>query len=141
VKPTTVATGGAIVLGLLGLAGATAAASAAADHGPIDMATEGAAFYGDYDYYPINVRHGAFHYRGNLDDLLDDDDRVKIEVRVEGYGPRIHWAPMDEDAAVDARRWDPAATRTDRAWVKVCRDQGFPQGDNCRERPYPRVAR
>jgi hypothetical protein len=130
-----------LVLGLVGLGAVTASASAAADHGPIDIATEGAAFYGNYDYHPINVRHGAFHYWGYLDDLLDDDDRVKVEVRVEGYGPRIHWAPLDQDADVDAERYDPQVTRTDHAWVKVCRDQGFPKADNCREKPYHRYAR
>jgi hypothetical protein len=140
-RPSGIATAGAVVLGLLGLAGATAAASAAADHGEINVATPGAAFYGDYDYHPIGVRHGAFHYRGVLDDILDDDDRVKIEVRVEGYRARIHWAPLDTDAYVDAERWDPAATRTDHAWVKVCRDRGFPRDDNCNEKPYHRFAK
>jgi hypothetical protein len=139
-RPSRIASGGAVVLGMLGLAGATASASAAADHGEVDVATPGAAFYGDFDYYPINVRHGAFHYWGLLDDILVDGDRVKIEVRVEGYGPRTHWAPLDEDAPVDAERWDPSATRTDHAWVKVCRDQGFPKADNCREKPYHRLA-
>jgi hypothetical protein len=128
------------VLGLLGLAGATASASAGADHGMIGVATEGAAFYGDYDYYPINVRHGAFHYWGYLDDILADGDQVRVEVRVEGYGPRVHTAPLDQDMEVADERWDPAATRTDHAWVKVCRDQGWPKSDNCREKPYHRYA-
>ncbi|HEY0358665.1 MAG TPA: hypothetical protein VGD11_08785 [Mycobacteriales bacterium] len=94
---------------------------------------------GVVDYYPIGVRHGAFHYWGYLDDLLDDGDRVKVEIRVEGYGPRTHWAPLDADATVDAERYDPQVTRTEHAWVKVCRDRGFPEPDNCREKPYPRV--
>jgi hypothetical protein len=127
----------AVVVGLVGVGAATAVAAESGDFG---VATEGAAFYGNYEYYPNHVNHGAFHFKGILDDVLNDDDQIYAQVSVAGFGPKTYKGGADlTQTWVEDTRWDPGATRTDQAYIRVCRDTGFPRPDNCSaNKAYPR---
>ncbi|MER6222404.1 hypothetical protein ABT189_17885 [Streptomyces sp900105755] len=98
---------GAIAAGLFAVSAGTAAA--VSWHTNPTLSTGGGSFTsGQYAFWPSNQNHGAFEWAGNLND-----------------GKQKQSVPLDQ------LNWDGAALHTDDAYIRVCRDKGSLNPDNC----------
>ncbi|MHB9859851.1 hypothetical protein [Streptomyces sp. YIM S03343] len=97
------------------------------------LSTGGASFTkGQYTFWPSNQNHGAFEWSGNLNDEDDNDGHnVYMQVRVEGYDWNRYNGKQKQNVPLDKLNWDGAALHTDDAYIRVCRDKGSLNPDNC----------
>ncbi|MFJ2815007.1 MULTISPECIES: hypothetical protein [unclassified Streptomyces] len=122
---------GVLAGGLFALSAGTA--MAASWHSIPTLKTTGATFSkGQYIFRPSGQSHGAFEWKGNLKDVNPDDgDNVYMQVRVEGYGWSRYNGKQKKTVALHKLNWDGAALHTDDAYIRVCRDKGSLNPDNC----------
>jgi hypothetical protein len=122
---------GALTVGLFALGAGTAVA--ASWHTIPTLKTDGARFEdGQYKLWPAGQNHGAFEWRGNLKDTLPDDGHnVYVQVKVEGYDWSRYNGTQKKTVSLDKLNWDGAARYTDDAYIRVCRDKGSFNPDNC----------
>ncbi|WP_328551012.1 MULTISPECIES: hypothetical protein [unclassified Streptomyces] len=122
---------GAIAAGLFAVSAGTAAA--VSWHTIPTLSTGGGSFTsGQYTFWPSNQNHGAFEWAGNLNDTDNGDGHnVYIQVRVEGYDWSRYNGTQKHSVPLDKLNWDGAALHTDDAYIRVCRDKGSLNPDNC----------
>ncbi|MDW8809582.1 hypothetical protein P1P68_33475 [Streptomyces scabiei] len=97
------------------------------------MTTSGAEFNSaQYKWHPSGTNHGAFEWKGNLKDTNDGDDHnVYMQVKVEGYGWSRYNGKQKKSVPLNFLNWAPAQQYTDDAYIRVCRDKGSLNPDNC----------
>ncbi len=68
----------------------------------------------------------------SLDDTDNGDGHnVYMQVRVEGYDWSRYNGKQKKTVHFDQLNWDGAALHTDDAYIRVCRDKGSLNPDNC----------
>ncbi|MFJ2609596.1 hypothetical protein ACIQOU_09290 [Streptomyces sp. NPDC091279] len=122
---------GVLAGGLFALSAGTA--MAASWHNMPTVETGGARFLGGkYVFQPPGSKHGAFEWKGNLQDSgKTDGNNVYVQVRVEGYSWSRYNGKQKKTVALHKLNWDGAALHTDNAYIRVCRDKGSLNPDNC----------
>jgi hypothetical protein len=93
----------------------------------------GVKFYGGkYKFEPSGTNHGAFHWKGNVQDTSKSDGHnVYIEVRVEGYDWSRFNGKQKKTVWLNKLSYDGAALYTRVAWIRACLDRGSLHPDNC----------
>ncbi|MFD7133951.1 hypothetical protein [Streptomyces sp. NPDC059894] len=126
----------------------TGVGTAAADawHRLPDMRPDGVLFFeGQYQFNPPERNHGAFEWRGKLQDTLPDDGHnVYMQARAEGHGWSRYNGKQRRTVSLHHSNWDGAQRYTDNAEIRACRDRGSLRPDNCSpvaERHGPEWAR
>ncbi|MDQ0934701.1 hypothetical protein [Streptomyces turgidiscabies] len=109
------------------------AAVAASWHDIPTLTTDGAKFHhGEYKWHPAGTNHGAFEWTGQLQDAdHDDDHNVYIQVKVEGYDWSRYNGKQKKTVPLNFLNWAPGQQYTDDAYIRVCRDKGSFNPDNC----------
>ncbi|MGC4980412.1 hypothetical protein ACLQ18_07155 [Streptomyces sp. DT193] len=122
---------GVLAGGIFALSAGTA--MAVSWHDIPTLTTGGASFKGgQYTFWPSGQNHGAFEWKGNLEDASDGDGHnVYMQVRVEGYGWSRYNGKQKDTVHFDQLNWDGAAQYTSNAYIRVCRDKGSLNPDNC----------
>ncbi|KUL27482.1 hypothetical protein [Streptomyces regalis] len=122
---------GALAAGLFALGAGTAVA--ASWHTIPTMSTSGAQFNsGQYKWWPSGQNHGAFEWKGNLKDTNNGDGHnVYMQVKVEGYDWSRYNGKQKQSVPLDYLNWAPSQQYTDDAYIRVCRDKGSLNPDNC----------
>lgn len=123
---TGVLTAGLFVAGMGG-------AFAASWHTIPTMTTGGAKFHGgQYAFHPAGTQHGAFEWKGNLkDDDHGDGHNVYMQVKVEGYDWSRYNGKQRSTVWLNKLNWAGSQRYTDDAYIRVCRDKGSLNPDNC----------
>ncbi|WP_328839086.1 hypothetical protein [Streptomyces europaeiscabiei] len=95
--------------------------------------TSGAEFNsGQYKWHPSGTNHGAFEWKGNLKDTNDGDDHnVYMQVKVEGYDWNRYNGKQKKSVPLNFLNWAAPQQYTDDAYIRVCRDKGSFNPDNC----------
>ncbi|MEU0664558.1 hypothetical protein ABZ508_07580 [Streptomyces lavendulocolor] len=129
---------GVLTAGLF-IVGATTAA-AASWRGIPTLSTGGASFTGgQYTFHPAGSNHGAFQWKGKLNDTDHrDGHNVYMQVKVEGYDWSRYNGKQKESVSLNKLNWAPAQRYTDDAYIRVCRDKGSFNPDNCSETKHYR---
>lgn len=122
---------GALAAGLFAIGAGTAVA--ASWHDIPTLSTGGAKFHhGEYKWHPSGTNHGAFEWSGQLQDTdHDDDHNVYMQVKVEGYDWSRYNGKQKKTVPLNYLNWAPAQQYTDDAYIRVCRDKGSLNPDNC----------
>ncbi|WP_328772144.1 hypothetical protein [Streptomyces sp. NBC_00286] len=122
---------GALVVGLFAMGAGTAVA--ASWHDMPTFSTGGAKLHhGEYAWHPAGTHHGAFEWKGKLQDTdHDDGHNVYVQVKVEGYGWSRYNGKQKKTVSIGARNWAAPQRYTDDADIRVCRDKGSFNPDNC----------
>ncbi|MEU9137134.1 hypothetical protein AB0D33_14405 [Streptomyces sp. NPDC048404] len=122
---------GVLAGGIFALSAGTA--MAVSWHDIPTLTTGGASFKdGQYAFWPSGQNHGAFEWKGNLKDTDNGDGHnVYIQVRVEGYDWSRYNGKQRTSVPLDKLNWDGAAQYTSNAYIRVCRDKGSLNPDNC----------
>ncbi|GAA2598470.1 MULTISPECIES: hypothetical protein [Streptomyces] len=122
---------GALAAGLFAMGAGTA--FAASWHDIPTLSTGGAKFHhGQYKWHPAGVNHGAFEWKGQLQDAdHGDGHNVYVQVKVEGYDWNRYNGKQKKTVPVGASNWAPPQRYTDDAYIRVCRDKGSFNPDNC----------
>ncbi|MFI1467221.1 hypothetical protein [Streptomyces wuyuanensis] len=108
-------------------------AFAASWHTIPTLSTGGASFTsGQYKFHPAGSSHGAFQWSGKLNDTdHGDGHNVYMQVKVEGYGWSRYNGKQKSSVSLNKLNWDGAQRYTDDAYIRVCRDKGSLNPDNC----------
>lgn len=108
-------------------------AFAASWHKIPTLTTGGAKFYdGQYKFWPAGQHHGAFEWKGKLQDTdSGDGHNVYMQVKVEGYDWSRYNGKQKKTVPLDYYNWDGAERYTVNAYIRVCRDKGSLHPDNC----------
>ncbi|MFE7773502.1 hypothetical protein ACFU5O_06325 [Streptomyces sp. NPDC057445] len=108
-------------------------AFAASWHSIPTLKTGGASFTsGQYKFHPAGSSHGAFQWTGKLNDAdHGDGHNVYMQVKVEGYGWSRYNGKQKSSVSLNKLNWDGAQRYTDDAYIRVCRDKGSLNPDNC----------
>ncbi|MFF5479078.1 hypothetical protein ACFY5C_17265 [Streptomyces sp. NPDC012935] len=122
---------GALVAGLFAMGAGTAVA--ASWHNIPTLSTGGAKFHhGQYKWWPAGQNHGAFEWKGQLQDAdHGDGHNVYIQVKVEGYDWSRYNGKQKKTVPLNHLNWSGAQRYTDDAYIRVCRDKGSLNPDNC----------
>ncbi|MDX2526833.1 hypothetical protein [Streptomyces europaeiscabiei] len=122
---------GALAVSLFAMGAGTAVA--ASWHDIPTMSTGGGKFHhGDYRWHPAGTNHGAFEWQGQLQDTdHDDDHNVYMQVKVEGYDWSRYYGKQKKTVSLNYLNWAPAQQYTDDAYIRICRDKGSLNPDNC----------
>ncbi|MFF0301601.1 hypothetical protein ACFYTV_13010 [Streptomyces sp. NPDC004562] len=122
---------GALAAGLFAMGAGTA--FAASWHTIPTLSTDGAKFHhGQYKWWPAGQNHGAFEWKGQLQDATHGDGHnVYIQVKVEGYDWSRYNGKQKKTVPLNFLNWSGAQRYTDDAYIRVCRDKGSFNPDNC----------
>jgi hypothetical protein len=122
---------GALTAGLFAVGAGSA--FAASWHGIPTLTTGGAQFTGGkYAFWPSSQNHGGFEWKGKLTDADPDDGHgVYIQVKVSGYDWSRYNGKQKLSVSLDRVNWDGDVLHTDEAQIRVCRDKGSFNPDNC----------
>ena len=122
---------GAVVAGLIF---AAAGAALALEQGRIPkLQSAGSQFdEGAYKFNPPGANHGAFEWSGTLTDTSPrDGHNVYVQVKVEGHGWARYYGTQGRAVWLHHSDWSGSQRYTDDAWIRVCRDRGVLNPDNC----------
>ncbi|GGV54392.1 hypothetical protein GCM10010277_53260 [Streptomyces longisporoflavus] len=87
---------------------------------------------GYYKFEAPGAKHGAFHWKGDLQDTsAGDGHNVYVQVKVEGYDWNRFNGKQKKTVHKDQLVYDGAARYTSDAWIRACRDRGSFHPDNC----------
>ncbi|MFE1296988.1 hypothetical protein [Streptomyces sp. NPDC058731] len=102
-------------------------------HGVSTIEGSGVRFHsGEYRFNPAHQNHGAFEWRGKLEDAdKKDGHNVYMQVRIEGHGWVRYNGKQNTTVALHQSNWDGAQLYTSHAYMRACRDKGSLQPDNC----------
>lgn len=122
---------GVLTAGLF-LTGVTTAVAASWKTIP-KLTTSGAEFNsGQYTFHPAGTKHGAFEWKGNLKDTDHrDGHNVYVQVKVEGYSWSRYNGTQKKSVFLNNLNWAAPQRYTDDAYIRVCRDKGSFNPDNC----------
>ncbi|MFF1511689.1 hypothetical protein [Streptomyces sp. NPDC058326] len=97
------------------------------------VTTEGAQFEKvQYRWEPAGEQRGAFHFKGFLRDLNENDGHnVYLEVRPHAYGWQRFKGVQKRTVPIDKTVHDGATRYTNTAEMRVCRDRGALRPNNC----------
>ncbi|MFD8972046.1 hypothetical protein [Streptomyces sp. NPDC059593] len=97
------------------------------------LKTTGAQFEeGKYKWEPAGQANGAFHVKGNLNDVgVEDNHNVYLQVKVHGYGWNRFDGTQKKSVWIDKVVHDGATRYTTSADVRVCQNRGSLRPDNC----------
>ncbi|MFF2650916.1 hypothetical protein [Streptomyces sp. NPDC058045] len=98
-----------------------------------DRSTDGAEFQqATYMFWPSGSHHGAFEWRGKLSDSTKNDGHnVYVQARVEGQGWSRFNGKQNRTVRLHKRLWNGSQQYVTQAYLRVCRDKGSFQPDNC----------
>lgn len=114
------------------------------------LTSGGVAFQGRYRFEPPCgaadgprgcPNRGAFHFSGKLEDTAPGDGHnVYVQVRVEGHRNWMRFDGRQKDTVeLNWLVYDGSELATRDAWIRVCRDKGSFNPDNCsKARHYSR---
>ncbi|GAA2320009.1 hypothetical protein GCM10010234_78240 [Streptomyces hawaiiensis] len=78
------------------------------------------------------MNHGAFEWKGQLQDAdHGDGHNVYVQVKVEGCDWNRYNGKQKKTVPVGALNWTGSQRYTDDAYIRVCRDKGSFNPDNC----------
>ncbi|MGW3669204.1 hypothetical protein [Streptomyces sp. NPDC005141] len=122
---------GVLAGGIFALSAGTA--MAVSWHSIPTLTTGGGSFQdGKYAFWPSWQNHGAFEWKGSLKDTDGGDGHnVYVQVKVEGYGWSRYNGKQRSSVSLDQPNWDGAAPYTSNAYIRLCRDKGSLNPDNC----------
>jgi hypothetical protein len=122
---------GALTAGLFALGAGTAVA--ASWHNIPTLDTGGAEFAnGQYKLWPSGQQDGAFEWHGDLTDTDDNDGHnVYVQVKVEGFDWNRYNGKQKQTVHLSNRNWAPSEQYVEHAEIRVCRDKGSFNPDNC----------
>ncbi|MDX3311150.1 hypothetical protein P1S61_19155 [Streptomyces sp. ME08-AFT2] len=87
---------------------------------------------GEYRFNSAGENHGAFEWKGNLEDAdPGDGHNVYMLVRVEGHGWVRYNGKQGTTVSMHHFNWDGAQRYTENAEIRACRNRGSLHPDNC----------
>lgn len=127
VRPSLRRAGAIVTMATLFVLGVSTAAYARYGNGPVDIGNEYARFVGNIYWYPNGVNHGGMDVYGTLYDINCDNNSVKVQGRVSGYGYTTLWtvSGCGNSAYGDKVVYDPQATQVNTGYVRTCRYNGW----------------
>ncbi|MZD08136.1 hypothetical protein GTW43_24065 [Streptomyces sp. SID5785] len=121
-------------LALVGVfAGGAGVAVAASWHEMSALHSDGVRFYkGEYAFNKPRVNHGAFEWKGSLEDSdPGDGHNVYMQAKVEGHGWSRYNGKQRKTVTLHRSMWDGAQAYTSNGYLRACRDRGSLRPDNC----------
>jgi hypothetical protein len=127
-----------VVVGLVAagvFAGGAGVAVAGSWHELPVLPSSGVKFYGGhYKFNEARVNHGAFEWKGKLQDKSKGDGHnVYMLSKIEGHDWQRYYGKQGRTVSLHRSNWDGAQAYTTNAYLRACRDRGSLRPDNCSE--------